>query len=514
MGEEPDSPLGATEDRSANTRESNDDRNGNTRRTFLGGAIGGTLAGAVGLGTAGTAAGQVTADQFTVECDYVELTDASGIDSIRVECRDGSYVESVNGVFLDDDETMPLGSPGRAVESVVVNGEQTFDSFDTCQPPQRRQTTFTATGVHLRPTEFIVNGWVPSSLTSAVYLHFADGTTETAQGYSTGSDGTLDRFPEFEGLLTVEGVGGVTNRYCGTGDNAGKVIEAVRIETDVDYRRFHLVSDVADAALLGTESAQERPIEIVGASQGAVEYELTATGPIRPLRVNDRIGAGSNDTISQNDDGTWTVAGYTGNTGYGDAYVVNGRITDISRTGGDGEYVVRELERRLLDASAESSDGESDDDGHLTDEFATVYERKLGVYRDALDERGALAGLFDAGPDAVAFQDRDYPAIAIDGRIRKWPSEAALLADLGTDAALDEWTDDWTDVPVEQRQSLRKGLRAFVEGCPACGGDLTASPETVESCCGIHQVIAVSCGDCGDRLREIDPDQEDAKLTR
>jgi len=363
MGEEPDSPLGATEDRSANTRESNDDRNGNTRRTFLGGAIGGTLAGAVGLGTAGTAAGQVTADQFTVECDYVELTDASGIDSIRVECRDGSYVESVNGVFLDDDETMPLGSPGRAVESVVVNGEQTFDSFDTCQPPQRRQTTFTATGVHLRPTEFIVNGWVPSSLTSAVYLHFADGTTETAQGYSTGSDGTLDRFPEFEGLLTVEGVGGVTNRYCGTGDNAGKVIEAVRIETDVDYRRFHLVSDVADAALLGTESAQERPIEIVGASQGAVEYELTATGPIRPLRVNDRIGAGSNDTISQNDDGTWTVAGYTGNTGYGDAYVVNGRITDISRTGGDGEYVVRELERRLLDASAESSDGESDDDG-------------------------------------------------------------------------------------------------------------------------------------------------------
>jgi len=171
-------------------------------------------------------------------------------------------------------------------------------------------------------------------------------------------------------------------------------------------------------------------------------------------------------------------------------------------------------ETYLSEAGVVAFVGESDDDGHLTDEFATVYERKLGVYRDALDERGALAGLFDAGPDAVAFQDRDYPAIAIDGRIRKWPSEAALLADLGTDAALDEWTDDWTDVPVEQRQSLRKGLRAFVEGCPACGGDLTASPETVESCCGIHQVIAVSCGDCGDRLREIDPDQEDAKLTR
>jgi len=157
---------------------------------------------------------------------------------------------------------------------------------------------------------------------------------------------------------------------------------------------------------------------------------------------------------------------------------------------------------------------EHDDDGRLTDDFAAVYERKLGVYRDATDERAALGDLFDADPDAVAFEDRDYPAIDIDKRIRKWPSEAALLADLAFDAALREHASDWTDVPVEQRGTIRKGLRAFIETCPACGGDLTSSPETVESCCGIHQVIAVSCSDCGDRLQEIDPDQEDAKLTR
>jgi len=361
MGDEPDSPPGPTDDRSADRREANEDRSGNTRRRFLGGA----LAGAVGVGVVGTAAGQVTADQFTVACDYVELTDASGIDSIRVECKDGSYVESVNGVFLADDEPMRLGSPGRAVQSVTVNGDRIFDGFDTCGPPPRRQTTFTATAAHVPPSEFIMDGAVPSSLTSAVYLHFADGTTETAQGYSADGDGTLDEFPEFDGILTVEGVGGVTGLYRGTGANAGKVIEAVRIETDVDYRRFHLVSDVADAALLGAETPQERPIEIVGASRGAVEYELTATGPIRPLAVNDRIGAGSNDTIERNDNGTWTATGYTGNTGYGDAYVVNGRITGINQTGGDGEYVVRELERRVIGGSAGTGSGSdaSDSDG-------------------------------------------------------------------------------------------------------------------------------------------------------
>jgi len=168
----------------------------------------------------------------------------------------------------------------------------------------------------------------------------------------------------------------------------------------------------------------------------------------------------------------------------------------------------------LTETGVVAFDGETDDDGHLTDEFASVYDRKLGVYRDATEERASLARLFDADPDAVEFQDREYPAISIDNRIRKWPSEAAVLSDLAMDTALDEWTDRWADVPVEQRGTIRTGLRGFVERCPACGGDLTASPETVESCCGVHQVTAVSCGDCGDRLQEIDPDQEDAKLTR
>lgn len=155
-----------------------------------------------------------------------------------------------------------------------------------------------------------------------------------------------------------------------------------------------------------------------------------------------------------------------------------------------------------------------DDDDRFVDDFAAVYERKLGVYRDATTERATLAGLFDADPDAVEFRDREYPAIEIDNRIRKWPSEAALLADVTIDAALSEWTDRWSEVPLEQRVTIRKGLRALVGSCPACGSDLTTSPETVESCCGVHQVIAVSCGDCGDRLRELDPEQKDAKLTR
>lgn len=161
---------------------------------------------------------------------------------------------------------------------------------------------------------------------------------------------------------------------------------------------------------------------------------------------------------------------------------------------------------------ARGDEGEGEED-RFTDEFGALRDDHLAASRDSLADSTTLAALFDADPDSVAFEDRDYPAISIDNRIRKWPSEAALLADVATDAALAAWTDRWADVPLEQRATIREELRTLGEGCPACGGEITTTAEKVESCCGFHEVIAAECEACGDRLRELD-ERHEAKLTR
>lgn len=413
MRDDPDSMPGPTDGESTNTQQptpagGRDTRGAeNTRRTFLGGALGGTLAGAVGLGGADSATAQVSDDQFSFECDHVSLTDASGIDNLRVDFADGSYVTSANEITLNGADTIRYGSPGRIVTSVTFNGDRSVRNADPCQR-RRRATSFTATTVHVPIAEFMLSGSdappsVPSVLNTRVQLHFVDGSSETVQGYSGDGSGSADDFPELSGIEDRYGMDAVPNRYRGTGANAGTVIEAIEIQTDLDYRDHYLRSDVARATTLGTETAQERAIEVVGTSQGAVEYELTATGPIRRLRINERIGAGDNDVISQNDDGTWTASGFTGNTGYGDAYVVNGEITEHTQTGGDGDYVVRAMERHVIGGSGYSgaAGGATGDDdpshelaviateqGEVTYEFTVegMVERASGVADDLVAE--------------------------------------------------------------------------------------------------------------------------------
>jgi|GEM_PF-1635492 len=416
MRDDPDGMPGPTDGKSTNTQQptpaGDRDTRGveNTRRTFLGGALGGALAGAIALGGAGSATAQVSDDQFSFECDHVRLSDAGGIDSLRVDFEDGSYVTSANGVGLDGADAVRYGSPGRTVTSVTFNGDRTVSNADPCQH-RRRATTFTATTVHVPTAEFMLSGSdappsVPSVLNTRVQLHFVDGTSETVQDYSGDGSGSADDFPELSGIEDRYGMDAVPNCYRGTGANAGKVIEAIEIQTDLDYRDHYLRSDVAEATTLGAQTAQERAIEIVGTSQGAVEYELTATGPIRRLRINDRIGAADNDAISQNDDGTWTASGFTGNTGYGDAYVVNGEITEHTQTGGDGDYVVRAMERHVIGGSGSSgSGGGATSDGDTSHEVAVIAtEQGEATYEFTVD--GTVEPASDVAADLVA-EDND-----------------------------------------------------------------------------------------------------------
>lgn len=160
-------------------------------------------------------------------------------------------------------------------------------------------------------------------------------------------------------------------------------------------------------------------------------------------------------------------------------------------------------ERFLTDADVvERSD---DAEYAFTDSFAVLLDRRLEQFgTDGVDHR-AVADVLGVQPEEIADQDRAYPAVKVNRRIRKWPSDAALLADVATHLALTDATERWVDVPLEQRLGMLESLRAFHEVCPSCAEEIAFTTNTVESCCRSYDVLARRCPACDEALLEYDP---------
>ncbi|TYL40384.1 hypothetical protein CV102_02070 [Natronococcus pandeyae] len=163
-------------------------------------------------------------------------------------------------------------------------------------------------------------------------------------------------------------------------------------------------------------------------------------------------------------------------------------------------------ERFLLEVGAVEP-CKTQDDLCFTDELAdTIDDRVAGLPEEPLD-RALVADLYGIEPESVTVEDRSYPAVKIGRRIHKWPSEAAFAADIATHQALSELTERWTDVPQAQRIELLEVLRSFHDSCPTCGGPITMSEDTIESCCRSYEVLALNCEGCSAPLLEIDPNE-------
>ena len=160
-------------------------------------------------------------------------------------------------------------------------------------------------------------------------------------------------------------------------------------------------------------------------------------------------------------------------------------------------------EQFLLDIGAVGP-CEHEDDLCLTDEFAGRLDSRTNADEDPIDYE-EVTSLFDTDSDSLTVLDRQYPAVKIDRRIRKWPSEAALLADLAADSALRAQTERWAAVPLTQRLGILKSLRSFYERCPRCSGEIYLHEETTESCCRTYEVIAIGCRECEQPLLEFNP---------
>ncbi|NGM69759.1 hypothetical protein G6M89_12190 [Natronolimnobius sp. AArcel1] len=141
----------------------------------------------------------------------------------------------------------------------------------------------------------------------------------------------------------------------------------------------------------------------------------------------------------------------------------------------------------------------------FSEAFETAVVDAVSQDRSTDVDSSRLADLFDVEPAVIEVKDRSYPTISIDGRIRKWPTDAALAVELAAHAALHDRTDEWMDVPLEQRLSILESLRTFVSQCPFCSAAIVLNTDTVESCCRAYDVATLECDGCDRRYVELDP---------
>jgi hypothetical protein len=153
----------------------------------------------------------------------------------------------------------------------------------------------------------------------------------------------------------------------------------------------------------------------------------------------------------------------------------------------------------------------ADDDLRLTDSFRDSWQAHIGALDSESERIETLADLFRVDESAVELEVREdsrYYAL-VDGRSQhNWITEAALLSDLAAHRAIASEDPRWSALVGEERVSLLKGFRVFLESCPECGGTIAPTDESVESCCRSWEVIAIECADCGARMLEVPAEDE------
>ena len=177
------------------------------------------------------------------------------------------------------------------------------------------------------------------------YELLVDGTVEkrTGIGEPLRAEPNNDTVTENgDETVTVSGFTG----NAGYGDSYridGRVLAFEQTAGDAERDDYAFLVNGAPVAssLLGPGlgAAGRTLFQIVGTEEGEVSYEFTVDGTVEKRTDNsDRLKAEDNDEVTENGDGTVTVSGFTGNTGYGDSFVVSGDLESFDRTGGDAGY--------------------------------------------------------------------------------------------------------------------------------------------------------------------------------
>lgn len=170
----------------------------------------------------------------------------------------------------------------------------------------------------------------------------------------------------------------------------------------------------------------------------------------------------------------------------------------------DADPVVTDLETYFLDHEILEPCADKDD-LCLTESFEESWFEQIEALTDSgLDAAAPIDAFgFDADPEAFDLERHDdaYLLRSEQGVAGRWPSRAALLADVAASRALETWTPVWDDHDPETKGRICNSLRMFLETCPT-GGTVSMGEDVVESCCSAHDVVAVTCDETGERLFE------------
>lgn len=157
---------------------------------------------------------------------------------------------------------------------------------------------------------------------------------------------------------------------------------------------------------------------------------------------------------------------------------------------------------------------EDHDDLCLADEFSARWTEEIERLEgdDATADRVATSFGIEEADEEYTIESHDDARILRQGQrmIGQWPSNAALIADVGATEVLEEFDPLWEERSPNQKGQLLNGLRLFLEDCPDDGGAIEYNEEVVESCCQSHSVLAVTCGESGERLVEFPLDEIEA----
>lgn len=177
---------------------------------------------------------------------------------------------------------------------------------------------------------------------------------------------------------------------------------------------------------------------------------------------------------------------------------------------------------RVLRATGVLTDCTTGDDVCLEERFKRAWDDHIrGIHHSEAAQRDTLGALFGAGRDAVTIEeyettaplilDSDDPVrtvvAAVDGeRVGMWDSRAAFVADITAATELESRYSDWFDLGDDVRSTVLVTLRAFLDTCPMCDGDVVVSVDDGDACCGGSRVVQATCADCEDLLFEVSQD--------
>lgn len=156
------------------------------------------------------------------------------------------------------------------------------------------------------------------------YEFTANGeVTKVKDGSETKAEDNDDITQNGDGTWSVSGYTG--NGYGDAFRYRGNVTDFSPLEGP-----YTLVVDGEETTaydLTGTERPSDD--ELVITSSTEVSYQFKTDAKPKKIQDGSRNEAEDNDDVTRNDDGTWTVSGYTGN-GYGDGYELTGEVLEFS----------------------------------------------------------------------------------------------------------------------------------------------------------------------------------------